>query len=96
MIKEYDRLFSTYGRKSVGPLAEGSLSMGIAGNTMITSIGMDSVYSDFIKLYPNVDFEFVRKTEDDVLVSTPEFQQHLIEGIVSGVEEIARMRGVIQ
>ena len=68
MIKEYDRLFSTYGRKSVGPLAEGSLSMGIAGNTMITSIGMDSVYSDFIKLYPNVDFEFVRKTEDDVLV----------------------------
>ena len=68
IMKEYDKLMGTYGKRSAGPLVEGSLSLGIAGNTMITSIGMDSIYSDFIKLYPNVDFDFVRKTEDDVLV----------------------------
>ena len=68
IMKEYDRMLDLYGKKTAGPLSEGSLTIGIAGNTMITSIGMDSVYSDFIKLYPNVDFDFVRKTEDDIIV----------------------------
>ena len=68
IMKEYDRIVGLYGKKSSGPLTEGPLTLGIAGNTMITAIGLDSVYSDFIKLYPNVDFELLRKTEDDILV----------------------------
>ena len=43
-----------------------------------------------------IEFGFMSNTDDDILISTPEFQQKLVEGIVNGVEEIARMRGIIE
>ena len=43
-----------------------------------------------------IEFGFMSNPDDDVLISTPEFQQKLVEGIVNGVEEIARLRGIIE
>ncbi len=43
-----------------------------------------------------IEFGFMSNPEDDVLVSTPEFQENLVNGIVNGIEELARLRGVIE
>ena len=43
-----------------------------------------------------IEFGFMSNPDDDLMISTPEYQQHLIEGMINGIEEIARMRGVIQ
>ena len=43
-----------------------------------------------------IEFGFMSNPEDDVLISTPEFQENLVNGIVNGIEELARLRGVIE
>ena len=43
-----------------------------------------------------IEFGFMSNPDDDVLVSTPEFQEKLIEGILNGIEEVVRMRGIIE
>ncbi len=43
-----------------------------------------------------IEMGFMSNEEDDILVSTPDFQEKIIAGMIDGIEEICRMRGVIE
>ena len=43
-----------------------------------------------------VEIGFMSNAQDDVLISTPEYQEQLVSGFVDAVEELARIRGIIE
>lgn len=43
-----------------------------------------------------IEIGFMSNAEDDVLISTPEFQQNIIAGMVNGIEKLCRLRKVIK
>ena len=43
-----------------------------------------------------VEMGYMTNMEEDLLLSNPEYQRRLVEGMAQGIVQMARMRGLIQ
>jgi N-acetylmuramoyl-L-alanine amidase len=43
-----------------------------------------------------VEMGYMSNEKDDVMLSTEEYQQNIVQGMVDGLVEVARLRGLIE
>lgn len=66
IINNYDDLIIKF-KKNADDAAFNTITVCVAGNTMITPTGLDLMYSDFVSIYKNLTLKLIRDTETNAI-----------------------------